>query len=781
MLTTMPTPQQQQENAGGEIPRVELEDAKVTIRQTGRPDFTLSGISGRLDPHGDTLTITGAVTDPTWGNWIIKAEGDRKTQTGSGDISADDVHLSTERLRGLPVVPLSLWENARPEGRVRFTAHVGYDANQKISYDARVETKGAQLGIPKAEITLTDLIANIRVHDGAIDVHGPEEGKPATAKLAGGTVSVSAKWDFGQDPAVGDPLTIRVEKLAVKQLPEKWGLKNLAGNLPGKLSLEDGFLTGSAKLKLVAHANGEVETYGGGGGRIELPNFLGGQGSIGVKVGGNGQKLQFTHAPENTKAEADEPNKTLAVNVTTEQELAALIAFLAVQPKEEPKKDEATDLAATITLRDIDIAQFIEQLQLKVPYKVAGRVTVQAKFGVSLERADVSRIAAAVPELKGMKGRLGIVVRTRIGSVMNGSGTVSLTRSGLGGADVGELRIPFDFATTPGGSGRISVREATIHAGTGRGTGAVTVDWGMGAGARVTGALRFIDVPVKALNPSLGDNAFLGNGRLTGRFDLSGTHVRSIDDISGTLVARLNNTSAKEVPLLSNAVPYLNPLGVTKPFQFGDIRATLANGNFRIQRLALANPSAQIFAEGTVRTSGQLDLDVVAHTGQIGPDSRGFALLGLRLPAFGPIPLSLITEVSQFVSNRTVRLTITGNVSNPSVRVNTGALLTEEAVRFLLTRYVLPAPVSEALGIGAASSFLGKPRRRSSRSPAAEPPSSWPAASSAQAFSPFRFSRARRPMPRRKPSAGVAGSISGPTARRSSTPSPLRPRSSASS
>ena len=119
---------------------------------------------------------------------------------------------------------------------------------------------------------------------------------------------------------------------------------------------------------------------------------------------------------------------------------------------------------------------------------------------------------------------------------------------------------------------------------------------------------------------------------------------------------------------------------------------------FRVQRLALASPTAQLFAEGTVATNGRVDLNVVAHTGTIGPDVRGLRLFGLRLPAFGPIPISLIRDVSDFLSNRTIRLTITGTTNRPIVRVNVGALLTDQAVRFFLSRYVVPAEAASVSG-----------------------------------------------------------------------------------
>jgi translocation and assembly module TamB len=324
-----------------------------------------------------------------------------------------------------------------------------------------------------------------------------------------------------------------------------------------------------------------------------------------------------------------------------------------------------------------------------------------------LDRADAARLFAPVPDLGDVvAGQVSLEVRGSFGREIRGAGTVTLARGSIGGVGVTELRVPFDYATAPGGYGRVVVREARALAGYGRATGGLTVEWG--GGTRVAGQVRFLDVPLGGLSPALGENRLFGGGRITGRFDLAGTNVRSADDLTGLLIAQFNNTSAREIPLLQQAVPYLNPIGATKPFQTGDVRGRLVRGVFRVERLALVSPTAQLFAEGAITVqNGRLDLDVVANTGQVGPDVRGLRLLGLRLPVFGPIPLSLIRDVSAFLSNRTVRLTITGTTANPVVRVNTGALLREEAVRFFLTRYVLPAELAGWAGIGTAGGLLG--------------------------------------------------------------------------
>jgi hypothetical protein len=1253
LLTTLP--EAGESAAGGKLPVVAIEGGRLTVRQEGRPEFTLGGLSLRAEPAGAVVKLSGTATDPGWGNWAVAGEVARAGGTGRLDLTTDQATLDTARLRSIPYIPLSVWENVQPSGPARASVNLSVGSDQSFRYDVRVQPEGAALGVPAAEVSLADVRGVVRVHDGLVEVGGADPGTRATAKLAGGNVTVAARWDYGKEPAVGDPLSVTADRLAIKDLPEKWGLKTLGGNLPGKLSLENGFLSGSADLRILAHEDGRVEPFGGGKGRIVVPGFAGGNLELDVTLGGNGQRLEFGRGePPTKKADAtgsgrtagvsrpvsvgpsgrpwDMPSvgpsgrrspahagrsSTLSVTVTTPQELAALVTLLAVQPKAEEGRTDQTDLDATITLRDIDIAQFVEQLELKVPYKVAGKVTVQAKlavplgqaatrsayrltgtltspelrlegltirdlttevnlqdgkltldklaarfpqpgdpaaapgelsgtasaaidpvgdvtaalsldriplgavlgaipglgiearglvsgkatfrapfervadpatwdasatlrspelvvagraakdvaftavaakgvvtltegavtvegipvtaagtlaltdkyafdatvkttgtsitdlrklvpeaelpvpvegvletdtklagtlspltytasgavraskltlgktaanavelkwdltpervklsdlsarafggtitgsaeypfardkggafdiafrdvdaaaaaafvpdfpvriggavsgkvagtippadanqgrvgnlaldltaprltvqnipaerlvgkatikggavdyslegktlggsfevkgrypgakqkdaekdgrgslriegvdlsqlagalrsealrplagrfdldfefdndlsagsgrlfargvrwgrdevapevrgvlllrdgrlelrdlsgtvaggvlrgrarvgiddptrnfFSVTLDRADGRRLTAPVPGMADLlTGDLSVTVRGRVGREVRGSGVVSVGRGTVAGVAVNDLRLPFDYAATPGGYGRLAVRGAATRAGTGRATADLTVEWG-GGGARVDGQARFIDVPLAAVSPTIGESAFFGAGRLTGRFDLAGTNVRSSADLTGNLVAALTNTSVKEVPLIQEAIPYLNPLGLTRPFRTGDVRGTLRGGVFRVQRLALASPSAQLFAEGSITTAGRLDLNVVAHTGPVGPEARGLRLLALRLPLYGPVPIGLIKDVSDFLSNRTVKLTITGTTAAPVVRINTRALLADEAVRFFLTRYVVPGEVAEVLGIGSAGAALG--------------------------------------------------------------------------
>jgi hypothetical protein len=259
----------------------------------------------------------------------------------------------------------------------------------------------------------------------------------------------------------------------------------------------------------------------------------------------------------------------------------------------------------------------------------------------------------------------------------------------VAGLAVTDLRVPFEWAGAGGGTGRLTVHESTVRAGEGRAKIEATYTWGLSD--RLSGRVLFNDFPLKQI---VGESAgsYFGPGRMTGRFDFGGEHLRSADDLTGTLAVTLNQASVRDIPILRVISPYASPRGLLSPFQKGDARGTLARGVFRLDRLALDNGTAQLFASGTVTVSGRLDLNVTANTGQVGPNIGLLRRFGLLIPAVGPIPLSVIQDVSDFLSYRTLKLHVGGTTRSPSVQVNTAALLGDEAIRFLLRRYVPFAP-----------------------------------------------------------------------------------------
>jgi hypothetical protein len=123
----------------------------------------------------------------------------------------------------------------------------------------------------------------------------------------------------------------------------------------------------------------------------------------------------------------------------------------------------------------------------------------------------------------------------------------------------------------------------------------------------------------------------------------AGDSMRSLNDLTATVQASLNQTQALQVPVLSQTAPFLVPgLSASTTFQSGELRARLAGGVLRVQRLTLVSPFVQAVIEGAATLQGRLNLEVTARTGAVGPSPLCLRLLRLRLPPVGLIRLARV-------------------------------------------------------------------------------------------------------------------------------------------
>jgi hypothetical protein len=314
------------------------------------------------------------------------------------------------------------------------------------------------------------------------------------------------------------------------------------------------------------------------------------------------------------------------------------------------------------------------------------------RFQFAATGVEAGRVFLAWPALRDrIQGPVDIVLRGRLGAEWSGGGTAVLNRGRLFGVEVTELRLPVHFAYSPRQvRGEMTVSDLSGSLAQGRlvGRGEFT----FADGARASGQLRFSEVNLHTLLTSAGEFGSIASGRLAGRFDIAGADMHSVNDLSGTLTATLNETQALQLPVLRQIAPFLRVGASATTFQNGQLEARLGRGLLSVQRFTLESTLMQLVIVGSVSLEGRLNLDVNARTGNIAALPAGLRLIGLRIPAIGPIPVSLIVEASFLLARSTVHLRVTGSVRNPVVQVQPLELLTEEAVRYFILRAVLPTP-----------------------------------------------------------------------------------------
>lgn len=308
-------------------------------------------------------------------------------------------------------------------------------------------------------------------------------------------------------------------------------------------------------------------------------------------------------------------------------------------------------------------------------------------YRLDIDRADVGRLLGTFanrPHL--IEGGVSLTARGKLWPEFTANGSIGLSRGRIAGLTTSDVRIPFQLSVR-GGGGQLTVRDVAGSLGDGRVTGQFEYHWG--ASGRTTGQLRFTNVRIGNLLTDLKQSNYFGSARVTGRIDLGGENVRSGDDLTAQVVASIEQAAVRDLPVLDAITPFVSPTALLKPFGSGELRGRLSRGVFRIEKLTLASSNTDLFADGTITTAGRLDLGVIVRTGTLGLNDNLLRQLGLNLPLpIGPFPVQVIRDVSAFLSNRTVRLTITGTASRPQPQVNTAALFTDEAIRFFLRRYL---------------------------------------------------------------------------------------------
>jgi hypothetical protein len=210
------------------------------------------------------------------------------------------------------------------------------------------------------------------------------------------------------------------------------------------------------------------------------------------------------------------------------------------------------------------------------------------------------------------------------------------------------------------------------------------------SGLSIDGHGKFTDVRVQQLLRTSATASQYGAGKMTGDFTVAGRNVRSLKDLTGRLKAKLRDTAAASLPLAQTLQSYVSGgLAGSGRFGNGDLRARLARGVVRVERLSLNSQNLRIYAQGDVSLAGRLNLSVVANTGQIN-STPGALLVAARLSTLVAPPVGLLLEANQLLSNQTVYLDVTGTVHSPTVRVRPLPTLEEEAVRFFLLQGPIP-------------------------------------------------------------------------------------------
>lgn len=233
---------------GKSLPDIKVTGGKVRIRQTGKGEFAVGGLTAHLRRDGDGYTLDGNLDDPKWGKWKVSGRLTADFTDGRVALTSERAELKDELLRTVPYVPPAVWEHIGASGQTQAALAFTFKPGADLGYAVDLKPQNASLTLPDAGVTLTDVQGAIRVADGKVTVAN------GSAALAGGTGTLGGEYRFDQPTAI---ITVKADAngIDVSQLPQtKWGLPE---GLVGKLK-------GSADLELRITPHGAVDTRGGG-------------------------------------------------------------------------------------------------------------------------------------------------------------------------------------------------------------------------------------------------------------------------------------------------------------------------------------------------------------------------------------------------------------------------------------------------------------------------------------------------------------------------------------
>lgn len=333
-----------------------------------------------------------------------------------------------------------------------------------------------------------------------------------------------------------------------------------------------------------------------------------------------------------------------------------------------------------------DVSGIVGGGQLRFSGRYGFRDPARGWFDLRLSRLEPARLLARDSEMRNVvQGPIDLALRGTLGAEWRGSGALTLSRGKIFGVEVNDVRLPLDVTHTPGrGQGELTVHEGDAQLGQGRAQLRATLGWG--SATRLEGTLRLFDAALHRLAGLIGDVSSYARGRVNGRVDFAAADLRSASDLTANVQASLRAAQVLQLPVLQQLVPYLLPGQGTIEFSQGDVRGRLAGGVFRIAEMTLESPLAQLILEGSITLQGRLDLDVLAQTTRTGVNPVMLRLMLKALPPVGPVPLVVLLRANDILSDRVMRLKISGTLKAARVQVEPLRLLSEQAVRFFLTQ-----------------------------------------------------------------------------------------------
>ncbi len=302
------------------------------------------------------------------------------------------------------------------------------------------------------------------------------------------------------------------------------------------------------------------------------------------------------------------------------------------------------------------------------------------RFDFIASRVNLRR--ATSPFGADVSGSGSVKIQGRLGHAITGRADVTVDNAVAAGVGVRQVRLPIDWTVTPTSKTvRWQCRAGTASLGGGNVRIATQGSYAHSLNMNSTIRVERVDLA------KLMQNGSAGSGIVDGEVILRAKQARSPQQLVGTYDFEMKNIQALEIPVLDQ-LPKMVSLSPPTPGRGQDgatIHGRIGGGLVHVDEIAVHQSNIQVLVSGQATMQGKLDLDVIVSTESTSPTDQLISMLDSPLMLAAPAPIALIAKANDLLKDRVVRVHVGGTAGTPTLRLQPGKQLTQDAVRFFLS------------------------------------------------------------------------------------------------
>ncbi|TWU25054.1 Dicarboxylate transport [Novipirellula galeiformis] len=319
--------------------------------------------------------------------------------------------------------------------------------------------------------------------------------------------------------------------------------------------------------------------------------------------------------------------------------------------------------------------------------------TPSGRFEFAASRVNLRR-ASAPFSTTDVSGTGTLRVSGRIAPVISGHAEVAVDHAVLAGLKVREARFPIGWSYSPSSQvARWQCRAGVVGVGGGRVHISSQGNYDRSLSMATSIRIERVD------SSKLLQGSSAGAGVIDGNVTLQAKRARHPKQFVGRFDLEMSNIKALELPVLDelSSMVSLSPSRPGNGQDGGYVFGRIAGGLVHVDELAISQSTIQVMMAGSATMEGRLDFDVTASTESNGPADQLLEMANSPIMMATAAPIAMVAKANELLKDRVVHVHVGGTSARPTLRLQPGKQLSQDAVRFFLSSS-LGSSVAQAVG-----------------------------------------------------------------------------------